>query len=140
MSADKVFFDTNVLVYLFDRHTARKQRRAQELLTEFASSLVLSTQVLQEFYVTATRKLAQPLSAADAEQQIEYFCAFDVVSTDPALVRRGIALARTDRVSLWDALIIEAARTRDCARLMTEDLQHGRAFGRLRVENPFADL
>src|SRR5229473_3271201 len=69
MSADSTFFDTNVLVYLFDRNAAAKQRRAQALLADLTPSIVISTQVLQEFYVTVTRKLSPALSPKDAEQQ-----------------------------------------------------------------------
>jgi predicted nucleic acid-binding protein len=137
MSDGSAFFDTNVLVYLFDRSAKAKQKRAQALLAELAPAIVISTQVLQEFYVTATAKLTPPLSPEDAESQVRNFSAFDVVAIDVALVRSAISLSREHKLSLWDALIVESARARGCTRLLTEDLQHGREFGRLRVENPF---
>ena len=96
--------------------------------------------MLQEFYVTVTRKLSPALSAEDAEEQVQNFSAFDVVAIDVPLIRTAIALAREHTLSLWDALVVESAGARGCTRLLTEDLQHGREFGRVRVENPFADL
>ena len=134
----RTFVDTNVLVYLFDADAPAKQQRARELVSAEASRLVLSTQVLAEFYVTVTRKLAKPLSESDADAAVGELCAFDVVDLDMPLIRKGVARARRDRLSLWDALIVEAALARGCERLLTEDLQSGRVFGeRLRVINPF---
>ncbi len=139
MSADKVFIDTNVLVYAFDQSSPPKQRRAQTLIAEHgrAGTIVLSTQVLQEFYVNVTRKLPKPLPESDAEANVRDFTAFDVVQVDSAMVLRAITTSRAERLSLWDALIVAAAQARACRRLLTEDLQHGRQFGSLRVENPF---
>jgi len=140
MSGDSTFFDTNVLVYLFDRNAAAKQRRSQALLADLMPSIVISTQVLQEFYVTVTRKLSPALSAEEAEQQVQNFSAFEVIAIDVPLIRTAITLAREHTLSLWDALVVESARARGCSRVLTEDLQHGREFGLLRIENPFADL
>ena len=138
MNGEKAFVDTNVFVYAVDRHAPGKQRRAQAVLEELgASSIVLSTQVLQEFYVTATRKLVAPLSAEDAERRVHELSDLDVVVVELPLIRAAIALSREHSLALWDALIIESARTRDCRRLLSEDLQDGRQFGRVRVENPF---
>jgi len=134
----RVFVDTNVLVYLFDDDAPAKQQRARELVAAEAPRLVLSTQVLAEFYVTVTRKLAKPLPEADAAAAVGELCAFDVVELDSQLVRRGVARARREDLSLWDALIVEAALARGCEQLLTEDVQDGRVFdGRLAVMNPF---
>ncbi len=136
--SDSVFVDTNVLVYLFDRDAPGKQRRVRELLAAEAPHLTLSTQVLAEFYVTVTRKLARPLPAGEAEAAVAEFCTLKVVSVEAALVRAGISRARRDRMSLWDALIIEAALAGQCERLLSEDFQDGRVFdGYLTVANPF---
>lgn len=137
---DRVFLDTNVLVYVFDRDAPAKQRRARDLLERHRNAIVLSTQVLQEFYVTVTRKLGRPLPEADAEATVRDLTVFDVVALDTDLVLRGIARARANRLSIWDALVIEAALTRGCTTLLSEDLQAGRRFGPLRVENPFAAM
>lgn len=138
MSA-KVFFDTNVLVYLFDADAPAKQARAREVFEAEgrAGSIVLSTQVLQEFYVAVTRKLGKPLADSAAEAVCRDLSRLDVVETASEGVLRSIALARRNRLSLWDALILDAAQSRSCRRLLSEDLQHGREFGSLRVEDPF---
>jgi predicted nucleic acid-binding protein len=140
MNADRTFVDTNVLVYSVDRHARAKQKRALALLLELGASLVISTQVMQEFYVTATRKLPRPLSPAEADDHIERLARTDVVVVDVPLIRMAISLSREHRLALWDALIVESARARGCSRLLTEDLQDGHRFGSLRVENPFAGL
>ena len=139
---DRVFIDTNVFVYLFDSDTPAKQAVARRVLAGDGGDahVVISTQVLQEFYVTVTRKLVTPLSERDAEGAARDLAAFDVVDVDLDIVLRAIASARTHKISLWDALIVEAGLTRSCQRLLTEDLQHGQRFGNLRVENPFRDL
>lgn len=139
MSAARVFADTNVFVYAFDRDAGAKQRRALEILETLGTdgSLVLSTQVLQEFYVSATRKLRPPLSDADAATAVRRLTVLDVVEVDVALILMAIETCARQKLSLWDALIVEAAQARDCAVLLTEDLQNGRQFGSLRVENPF---
>ena len=135
--SDSVFADTNVFVYLFDRDAPAKKRRARQILEEEGDRLVLSTQVLQEFFVTVTRKLGQPLPESDAEAATRDLAAFEVVEPGLAMVLRSISSSRAWKISLWDALIVEAARARDCARLLSEDMQHGRLFGSVRVENPF---
>jgi predicted nucleic acid-binding protein len=135
--SDSVFADTNVLVYLFDADAPAKQKRAREVLEEEGDRLVVSTQVLQEFYVTVTRKLGRPLPEGEAESATRELSAFEVVETDLAMVLRSISSSRAWKISLWDALIVEAARARDCARLLSEAMQHGRRFGSVRVENPF---
>ena len=137
MNGDRAFVDTNVLVYAVDRNSPAKQARAQSLLEELAGLLVISTQVLLEFYVTATRKLAKPLSQEDAERRVQELSGADVVEVTVPIVRSAITLSREHRLSLWDGLIVESARARGCRRLFSEDFQHGREFGSVRVENPF---
>jgi predicted nucleic acid-binding protein len=134
---DRAFVDTNVLVYCFDSGESAKRTRALELLEGGEDELVISTQVLQEFYVTVVRKLARPLSEADAEKALHELSALPTVTVDTALVLSAVALARSQKLSLWDALIVEAARAAGCVRLLTEDLQHGLQVGDLVVVNPF---
>lgn len=137
MNGDRTFVDTNVLVYAIDRNSPAKQAQARMLLAELSGSIVISTQVLLEFYVTATRKLAKPLSPEDAERRVHELSGTDVVDITAPLVRTAVVLSREYQLSLWDALIVESARTRGCRRLLSEDLQDGREFGNVRVENPF---
>lgn len=141
MSARK-FIDTNVLVYRFDHDEAAKRDRAREILDEEASAgrLVLSTQVLQEFYVSVTRKLSRPLAESDALEAVKHLSALPVVQIDRELVIDAIVLSRDHRISLWDSLILHAAARGGCAEVLTEDLQDGWAILGLKVVNPFADL
>jgi predicted nucleic acid-binding protein len=137
--SDRVFFDTNIFVYLFDRDAPDKQRISRNLLDEHGkeSRIVLSMQVLQEFYVTVTRKLALPLAPAEAEGATRGLSVFPVVQTDPQMIFRAIALSQEEQLSFWDALIIRAALEGDCSQLLSEDLQHGRRFESLTIENPY---
>jgi len=140
MSAEvRTFLDTNVLVYLFDTSAPAKQATAQAILgaEDAEATLVISTQVLQEFYVTVTRKLAKPLSPEEAEEAVRNLAGLSVVEIDVALVLEAIGRSRKSKISLWDALIVESALADGCERLLSEDLQHGQEFRPLRIENPF---
>jgi predicted nucleic acid-binding protein len=137
--ASRTFFDTNVLVYLFDADSPDKQARAREALGEHLAggAVVVSTQVLQEFFVTVTRKLARPLPADEAERALQRLMELAVVQVDPDQILAAAASSRRDRISFWDALILTAAAVAGCEEVLSEDLQHGRSFGRVRVVNPF---
>ncbi len=134
----RAFVDTNVLVYAFDRRDERKRMRALELI-QGGSRLVLSSQVLGEFYVTVTRKLATPMPEAEAAEVVERLCALPVVPVDARLAEAAIATSRARRLSYWDAMIVEAAAVAGCEVLLTEDLSHGTVLRGVRVENPFRD-
>lgn len=135
----RTFFDTNVLVYLFDRAAAAKQGRARELFTEHAEqgSLLLSTQVLQEFYVTVTRKLSEPLTSDEAVSVVEHLSSFSVVQVDPAMIARAGRRQGREMISFWDALIVEAALAGGASLLLSEDMQHGQRIGKVLIRNPF---
>ena len=136
----RVFVDTNVLVYLFDSDAPAKQVRAREVIGELARDrrLVLSSQVLSELYVTLTRKLAEPLPPEDALRALDDLTAFPVIALDAPLVRRAAARSAEECISHWDALILEAALDAGAAIVYSEDLQPGRSFQGVTVENPFA--
>ena len=101
MSAELKFVDTNVLVYLFDGDSPGKQAQARELLGEEAENIVLSTQVLGEFYVTVTRKLANPLGADMARKAVGDLCAFQVRSLQTELVRAAVSRSGESKLSYW---------------------------------------
>ena len=134
-----VFFDTNILVYLFDQDVPDKRDRAKMLFQQEveAGRFVASTQVLQEFYVAATRKLAVPLPVADAEEAVRALADLSIVPVDSSMILSAIDRSRSMQVSFWDALIIEAALSVGATCLLTEDLQHGRQIDGLRITNPF---
>lgn len=136
---DRVFLDTNVLVYLFDADDPAKQRRVQDLLSnrELRTRLILSTLVLQEFYVSVTRKLAVPLNPEAAFQAVQDLAALPIIQIDPPLILLAIQRSQKAKVSFWDALILEAALAADATFLYSEDFQDGSIFGKLRIVNPF---
>lgn len=138
----RAFFDTNVLVYLFDGDAPDKREAARSLLQQEADAgrATLSTQVLQEFFATVTRKLAVPLGHERAERAVRNLAEMSVVQVDTGLVFAGIELARRLQVSLWDALIVGAALQSGSTVLYTEDLQHGQRIDGLTVANPFVAL
>jgi len=133
-----VFFDTNVLVYAVDRAQPAKRSVAMELLGRHVRehSLVVSTQVLQEFYAVAIRrKLLEP---ADALEMVAALARAPVVPSSGEFVVRAIALAQRHRLSSWDGLVVQAALDARCRILLSEDLGAGTRFGELEVWNPFA--
>jgi predicted nucleic acid-binding protein len=134
------FVDTNVLVYAHDRSETRKQRVAEALIGDLWRSRTgsLSTQVLQEFYVVATRKFDPPMSRRAAREVVALYGEWSIVQVDVALVLSASQLEERHKLSFWDALIVEAARRSGATRLVTEDLQPGRRIGGVRIENPFA--
>lgn len=136
---ERVFLDTNVLVYLFDADEPLKQHRVQDLLSnqELRAQVNLSTQVLQEFYVTVTQKLATPLDPDTAFRAIQDLAAFPIIQIDPSLILLAIQRSRKAKLSFWDALILEAALVAGATLLYSEDFQDGAVFGELRVSNPF---
>jgi predicted nucleic acid-binding protein len=135
----RVFFDTNILVYLFDEDSPDKQALAKEVFNKYARTgrIVLSPQVLQEFYVTVTRKLSRPVSPEIALATVTHFSSFSLVPVDGATVLRAVRLHQSAVVSLWDALIIQAALEGNCSKLFSEDMQDQRMFGSMAIENPF---
>jgi predicted nucleic acid-binding protein len=131
------FFDTNVLVYADDKASPAKQRRAIELVAEHrrARTGVLSLQVLQEYFVTVTRKLH--VDAQIARRKVELLAEFDVASPDVADVLAAIDLHRLHGLSFWDALILRSAGQSGCGVLLSEDMQAKREIDGVRIINPF---
>jgi len=134
-----VFLDTNVLVYMFDADAAEKQAQAQQLFKELAREgrILISTQVLQEFYVISTRKLAAPLTSQEAEQAIRDLATFALIPIDAQIILAAIKITNHFRFSFWDSLIIQAALHGGAKLLYTEDLQDGQTIDELRIQNPF---
>ena len=136
----RTFFDTNVIVYAFDFRDRAKQERAAELLIDLAGSIVISSQVLSEFYWTVTRKLSSPLTQEEARSAVARLSSLTVTPTDKEVVRTAIELAESASIAYWDALIVRAAAIAGCSRLLTEDLNHGQVIDGVLVENPFRQV
>ncbi len=136
------FFDTNVLLYMYDDNEPLKKEKAIKIFERESGTrnAVVSTQVLQEFYVNTTRKLSSPLSPERAEARVRDFSRLPLVRVDVNIILSSIARSRSHVLSFWDSLIVEAALFADAERVLTEDLQHGQEIESLRVENPFREL
>jgi predicted nucleic acid-binding protein len=137
----RVFLDTNLIVYAFDDRNRSKQARAWRLLEEAGQDgrAVISTQVLQEFYVIVTRKLVRPLPEDEAEHALRLLARLPVVQVDTPMVLSAARMSRQERLSFWDALIVKAAIEGGCSELLSEDFQDGRKFGALSIRSPFRD-
>jgi predicted nucleic acid-binding protein len=138
-SSAPVFVDTNVLVYAHDRSETQRQPLAQALLAELWRNRTgaLSTQVLQEFYVVATRKYDPPMSRREARQLVDAYSHWQLIQIDIALILAASQLEERHTLTFWDALIVEAARRAGANRLLTEDLQSGRRLAGVLIHNPF---
>jgi len=135
----RVFIDTNLWAYRLDRREAEKSEFIGNWLRAQATEhdVVISTQVLIELRSVVTRKLRPALSWHDTRAALEALSGFEVVPTSANLVLDAHDLARTEALSWFDALIVEAAIRAGCTRLYSEDLDHGRRFGDMAIHNPF---
>ena len=132
------FVDTNVLLYAVSTTRDEGVNRAMALEILDRDHLVLSTQVLQEFYAQATRATRPDrLPHESAVNLIESWLRFRVVETTVPLVQQALATAARWRISCWDAAIVEAARRGACSEVLSEDLQSGMNFAGVTVRNPF---
>lgn len=138
---DKVFLDTNILIYSVDASPDQKAKAAiaQELIKQHirGGTGVISIQVLQEFYQVSTEKIKVPLSMEDALEYLHYMAVLETVHHDFTMLVDAVYLLKKHKLSLWDALIVQAAAAANCSLLLTEDLQDGLRVGDLTVRNPF---
>jgi len=134
---ERCFVDSNVFVYSIDARDPQKQQVARSLITDLqnARALVLSTQVLVEFFHASTRKVGYP--QLDALAALEAFAGGDVVIATPELVRTAVEISILEQQSVWDSMILAAAAQRRCPILYSEDMGHGRRIRGVEVRNPF---
>jgi len=133
------FVDTNVLLYAVSKDPAEARKAGIALAALAGNDVALSVQVLQEFYVQATRPgRTNPLTPQQASALVESWLRFPIQESSVELMRAGHAASVRFRISYWDATVVEAARLMACTVLLTEDLQGGRDFDGVRVENPFS--
>jgi predicted nucleic acid-binding protein len=135
---DKIFIDTNILVYTVDKFDKNKQKIARKVLKEAIQNdiAVISTQVLQEFYNVCTIKLhMRPLSVKKYVHN--YIENLEVVQNGPAIIEQGIDISIVSQISFWDALLIASAESASCAELITEDLNDGQIINGVKIRNPF---
>lgn len=136
----RVFLDTNVLVYLYDRSELEKQHRAREVLAELArlEAGVVSTQVLAEFFSTLTRKMHNSLATEEILDQLQrHLRVWRVLDITGLLVFEAANAVRDHRLNFWDALIWTAARVNGIRVILSEDFSDGSVLGGVRFVNPF---
>lgn len=137
----KTFIDTNVLIYAHDIDANAKNEVAKAVLRELWSERagVLSMQVLQEFYVNATRKIPSPLSKDLARSVVSSYVSW-CMETTPAEISAAFRIEDESRIGFWDALIVCSAAKSGAARILSEDLNAGQLIAGILVENPFVDI
>lgn len=133
------FIDTNVLVYAHDRSVRRKRTEAQQLLRNLWQSGegCLSIQVLQEYYVTVTRKVPTPLLPEQAKDIISHLARWRMHSPTVADILEAINIQSRHEISFWDAMIIQSAIRLKCEKIWSEDLNAGQLYAGVTVDNPF---
>jgi predicted nucleic acid-binding protein len=137
---ERIFVDTNVLVYAHDLDAEAKHATAQLVVSDLwrTGRAIISTQVLQDLYVTVTRKLTHRLNRTAAREIIDDFSKWSIHSIDLADILQASELEELHQLSFWDALIVAAALRSGATRLITEDLQDGRRIEGMLIENPFS--
>ena len=138
MSARR-FVDTNILVYAHDRGAGTKHKQAKELVRSLWQDRagILSTQVIQEFYVNVIRKAQRPISRAEAQRLVEDYLCWEIIVNDGSSILEALDIERSYTLSFWDALIIQAAHAAGTEVLYSEDFNHGQVYGAVKVVNPF---
>lgn len=134
---DKIFIDTNILVYAHDTSNRLKRKRAQEILFKGIQeeNIVISTQVICELFITLTKKLG--MTIANARKEISLLNHILIIELTYPMIIESIDLHKSQKISFWDALIIVAANTSECSILYSEDLNHGQSVKALKIINPF---
>jgi predicted nucleic acid-binding protein len=141
MKEAKEFIDTNILVYAFDTSAGRKHDIAKAIVTNLweSGNGLISTQVLQEFFVTVTKKIARPVEISVAREIIKDLLQWKPIAIDGPLVLEAIDIHRSHNYSFWDSLIVASAREGGAAVLITEDLADRQQIKGILIRNPFAD-
>jgi len=136
--SDRIFVDTNILVYAHDLSSGDRHAKASAVIESLweAGTGVISTQVLQEFYVTVTRKIKNPLKSAEAREIIRNYLAWPVQINDPETTIRTSEIEEKNSLSFWDALIVAAALRLQAKKIISEDLNHGQIIEGILIENP----
>lgn len=136
---DKVFVDTNVLVYSRDASEPQKQLQAMAWMAHLWRTQTgrLSFQVLQEFYVTVTEKLRPGLDSGEARRDVRSLLTWQPIAPDAHVLEGAWLIQDQYKFSWWDALILSAAQAAECRYLLSEDLQENQELGNLKILNPF---
>ncbi|MFH1672497.1 MAG: PIN domain-containing protein [Pseudomonadota bacterium] len=139
MQGDKIFLDTNIIIYAYDVTAGKKHEIAGKVMSDLWDSGLgaLSTQVLQEFFVNVTKKIPKPLDVKLAKEIVTDLLRWDVVVNDGESILNGVEIHLQYQYSFWDSLIIEAATRCGAKLLLSEDLSDGQIINGVTIKNPF---
>ena len=139
MQGEKVFLDTNIIIYAYDVSAGEKHEIAREVMVNLwdTESGVVSTQVLQEFFVSVTRKIPKPLDVKSAKDIINDLLKWDVVLNDGDCILDAIDIHLRYKYSFWDSMIIRAAIKGAVSLILSEDLSDGQIINGIEIKNPF---
>lgn len=137
----KIFVDTNIIIYAHDLDSGPKHDIATTIIEDLweEKSGIISTQVLQEFYVNITRKIATPLPPAEARGVIENYLVWHVELDGPETILLASEIEERYNLSFWDSMIVAAARNAEAEKILTEDLNPGQIVEGILIENPFSE-
>ena len=135
------FLDTNILVYAYDRSAGQKHNLAAQLMESCWENEngCISIQVLQEFFVTVTRKIATPMDHQTARQIVADLTQWRLHAPKASDLLQAIDLQMSYQLAFWDALVVQSAASLGCKKLFSEDLNHGQVYGDVQVINPFRE-
>ncbi len=139
MPDSRIFLDTNILIYAYDVSAKDKHGKARDILLGLWDSGlgVLSTQVLQEFFVMSTQKIPSPLDIKAAKEIVNDLLLWNIVVNHGDIIIKAIDLHERHKLAFWDAMIVEAATRGGAKTLLSEDLSHGRIINGIKIINPF---
>lgn len=137
--SDKIFVDTNILIYAYDKEAGDKHNLAVDHIRYLwnTNNGVISTQVMQEFYVNVTRKIPVPISPIDAHALLSTYLVWQIEVNDPATILFAIELQERHMLSFWDALIVASAYRSGVSTILSEDLNAGQLIEGIVIKNPF---
>ena len=138
---DKIFVDTNILVYAHDKGAGQKYQMASNRILQLweSNTGVISTQVLQEFYITLTKKIPQPLDRLTVRRIIKSYLSWDIIDNNADTLLHASEIEENHSISFWDSLIVAAAFSANSNIILTENLNHGQTIEGILIENPFKD-
>ena len=133
----KVFVDTNILVYTQNNLAKEKQQICRAVLSQLIDNhlLVISTQVIQEYYNVSTLKLG--LDKLFVKNTIKYFDFYEIVLLQPTIILQAIDIQILNQLSFWDSLVVSAAKSANCSVILTEDMNDGQVIEGIKIQSPF---
>lgn len=137
-TSGKIFIDTNILIYSIDKNDYQKLETSRLVISELTQhqAAVISTQVINEFYVVATKKLKS--DALAVKRLISSFNQFEIVNPDIEIIKDAIDISILNKISYWDALILSSALSAKCNSVYSEDMNDGQLINGIKIINPFS--